>query len=232
MIYNYEVSEVEQKEIYDAYERILTITCNFIKSLDNQNIFENFFSCVFLLFHGFLSSTHIFTKDNDYDYVFFQNISFSLYPLNGIGCCRHASELLQSLFKKLGYFGKLVYCELLEVPVNSPFQRNHAVLECTVNDQTYFFDLIKWNIGIKKENKIISWKNDCWYRFEEKDVTLYNRKMKEITYMYHTIYQKLETKSRELAKFYDLIMPDLQAISSILEKYETYRSLRIQYVYE
>ena len=61
-MYSYTVSETEQNEINDAYEKIVTTTSNFIKSLDNQNIFEDFFSCVCLLFDGFLSSTHTFTR--------------------------------------------------------------------------------------------------------------------------------------------------------------------------
>ena len=52
-MYSYTVSETEQNEINDAYEKIVTTTSNFIKSLDNQNIFEDFFSCVFLLFDVF-----------------------------------------------------------------------------------------------------------------------------------------------------------------------------------
>ena len=52
-MYSYTVSETEQNEINDAYEKIVATTSNFIKSLDNQNIFKDFFSCVFLLFDVF-----------------------------------------------------------------------------------------------------------------------------------------------------------------------------------
>lgn len=231
-MYSYTVSETEQNEINDAYEKIVATTSNFIKSLDNQNIFEDFFSCVFLLFDGFLSSTHTFTKDANYDYVFFQGLNFSLYPFNGIGCCRHTSELLLYLFQKLGYPAEYACCELSEIPINRPLQRNHVVLEYHLNHFMFFFDLINWNISIKKGNQIISWKKDCWYRFQEKDYMVHNIKCKEITQMYNNVYQKLKLKTEELTKFYENIATDLETISRIIKKYETYQSLQIKYVYE
>ena len=47
--------------------------------------------------NGFLSSSHTFTPSNEFEYVFFQNIPYSLYPFNGMGCCRHANEVSQLL---------------------------------------------------------------------------------------------------------------------------------------
>ena len=55
----------------------------------------------------------------------------------------------------------------------------------------FFFDLINWNIGIKKGNQIISRKKDCWYRFREKDYMVH--KISRIIKKYET-YQSLQIK--------------------------------------
>ena len=97
MIYSYDVSREEKQILLECYERILENLAWYIKSLQNETVFEDFFVCVFLLFDGFLSSSHTFTPSNEFEYVFFQNIPYSLYPFNGMGCCRHANEVSQLL---------------------------------------------------------------------------------------------------------------------------------------
>ena len=75
MTYSYDVSYEEKQVILECYERILCKIAFYLKSLQNQNVFEDFFACVFLLFDGFLSSTHTFTSDNQFEYVFFSKSS-------------------------------------------------------------------------------------------------------------------------------------------------------------
>ena len=61
---------------------------------------------------------------------------------------------------------------------------------------------------------------------------VHNIKCKEITQMYNNVYQKLKLKTEELTKFYESIATDLETISGVIKKYETYQSLQIKYVYE
>ena len=64
MYYGYDLNESEQTLIKTYYESILTKTSKYIKNLQNDNIFEDFFTCVFLLFDGFFSENHTFTQSN------------------------------------------------------------------------------------------------------------------------------------------------------------------------
>ena len=232
MCYGYDLNEKEKVIVKACYESILTKTFHYIKSLQNNTIFEDFFTCVFLLFDGFFSDKHIFIRSNEYKYVFFQNISYSLYPFNGIGCCRHTNELLFLIFQKLGYEGKEVFCELQNGQKSSEIYCNHIILMSEIDHRQYFFDLINWNIGILQKHEVFSWHPELSYRFTAGDENVNVSDLSFINLCYKKIYQKLSEDCKNLMFLYASIQPELQEISGIIKKYENYASLHIRYVYE
>lgn len=232
MTYSYDVSYEEKQVILECYERILCKIVFYLKSLQNQNVFEDFFACVFLLFDGFLSSTHTFTSDNQFEYVFFRNLPYYLYPLNGIGCCRHTNEILFLIFQKLGYEVNMVRCELQEKGNRvSSFSQNHIVLQLNCFHQKYFLDLINWNIGIIKKHEIVSWHEELLYRFSLEDKNVNNFDLNFIKNSYEKVYQLLLSDLENLTLLYESNYEDMQRISEIIKKYETYARLHIKHVY-
>lgn len=233
MYYGYDLNESEQTLIKTYYESILTKTSKYIKNLQNDNIFEDFFTCVFLLFDGFFSENHTFTQSNEYGYVFFHNIPYYLYPFNGIGCCRHTNELLFLLFQKLDYEVECMLCELQKKGQKSAtFHQNHIVLMSEIGTQQYFFDLINWNVGKINKNKMASWHQELSYRFTSDDETIDVKNLAFINLFYEKMYRKLSKDLKNLMILYKSIQPEIQAISKIIKKYENYARLHIQYVYE
>lgn len=232
MIYSYDVSREEKQILLECYERILENLAWYIKSLQNETVFEDFFVCVFLLFDGFLSSSHSFTASNEFEYVFFQNIPYSLYPFNGMGCCRHANEILFLIFQKLGYEVEVVLGELQEKGKEmSSFSRNHMVVQLKDSPSKYFFDLINWNIGILREHEVFSWHKELLYRFSLEDKNEDTIDLNFIKNAYEKVSQLLITDISNLTFLYESIFGDMKRISEIIKKYENYARLHITYVY-
>ena len=233
MNYGYDLNEREQAIIKTCYENILTKVSNYIKSWQNENIFEDFFTCVFLLFDGFFSANHTFIRNNEYEYVSFHNIPYYLYPFNGVGCCRHTNEILFLLFQKLGYEEKCVLCELkVKDEKASEFQKNHIVLMSEIGTQQYFFDLINWNIGKTDNNKISSWRQELSYRFAPNDENINLNDLSFVNLFYEKMHRKLSKDLKNLMLLYKSIQSEMQKIAKILTKYENCASLHIKYLYE
>ena len=97
--------------------------------------------------------------------------------------------------------------------------------------QKYFLDLINWNIGIIKKHEIVSWHEELLYRFSLEDKNVNNFDLNFIKNSYEKVYQLLLSDLENLTLLYESNYEDMQRISEIIKKYETYARLHIKHVY-
>ena len=126
----------------------------------------------------------------------------------------------------------MVRCELQEKGKKvSSFSQNHVVLQLNCFHQKYFLDLINWNIGIIKKHEIVSWHEELLYRFSLEDKNVNNFDLNFIKNSYEKVYQLLLSDLENLTLLYESNYEDMQRISEIIKRYETYASLHIKHVY-
>ena len=233
MNYIYDLSEAEIDIVLNSYNNIISKTTDFLKRLENESIFEEFFSIVFLLFDGFLSSTHNIKRDNNYHFVSFSNSPYYLYPLNGIGVCRHINEILYLLFTKLGYNCQNILINLSENKSKKKKSNNHIITLVDYQNGSFAFDLTNWNVLAVNDPLILSWKKELHYYISniEKFKTIKENNLSFLTKSYNSIFIKLKKHLLELEQFYLEIFKELQIVAKIIDKYETYQKLNIKNVY-
>lgn len=233
MNYIYDLSKTEIDIILNSYNNIIAKTTSLLKKLENDSIFEDFFSVVFLLFDGFLSSTHSITRNNNHQFVSFSNSPYYLYPLNGIGVCRHINEILFLLFTSLGYNCQNVMTNLSENKNEKNKSINHVITLADYHNSYFGFDLTNWNVLAVNENIILSWQQELYYSILnlEKLKTFKENDLSFLTNTYNDVFNKLKKHILELEQFYLAIFKDLQTIAEIIKKYEIYQKLNIKRVY-
>ena len=128
MIYSYDVSREEKQILLECYERILENLAWYIKSLQNETVFEDFFVCVFLLYDGFLSSSHSFKPSNEFEYVF----EFLVNKIFG-------TENVKNFYNTYSYY--------LPKKVSAPKLRPDTILKDNKNQFYYIIDAKYYNFG-------------------------------------------------------------------------------------
>ncbi|MCI6266100.1 MAG: hypothetical protein MR598_04570 [Erysipelotrichaceae bacterium] len=197
----------DKKEIKESYQLFLTNLKNFITKNDYHEIEKVFKIIRYLLENSYFTDKSEMMFDGKYPYLALPiELSEGVQVMNGICCCRHATELLNDLLNLLNYDSKMLY---IFVDTENIWHRQKN--GCHANHLV---------TSIKKENTelILDLENDFLFTVDSTG-NIINLKT-ELTLQDRINCEKYQDKE------------NIKRISKVLKKYYSLRNLGITHIYE